>query len=236
MSGDRIKTGIIGLDERLGGGLPKGSIILIVSDSETCLRIFSQQVPFSMASAGSKVLYFSIIKEPKYIREEMDLYKWDTRPFEEKGGWVFVDAYTPKMDALLLEKVVTPDSAPLVLVRSEILSKLKKGEVVVIDSLSDLLVTQNPDSVIELLEIISAKIMKIGGLALVPLLRKMHDEKTIATISHLADVVLEFVVGEARFEGRMVFWKMRRVRLEPLFLPFSITDRGIVAETFRRVI
>jgi len=236
MSEDKIKTGIIGLDERLGGGLPKGSIVLIVSDSETCLRMFSQQVPFNMASIGLKVIYFSIVKEPQFVREEMDLYKWDTVPFEEKGAWVFVDAYTPKIDALLLHSVVTPDSTPLALIRSEMLSKLKKGEVVVIDSLSDLLVTQKPDSVIELLEIISAKIMKIGGLALIPVLKNMHDEKTIATISHLADVVLEFIVGEARFEGRLVFWKMRRVRLEPLFLPFSITDRGIVAETFRRVI
>ena len=236
MSEDKIKTGIIGLDERLGGGLPKGSIVLIVSDSETCLRMFSQQVPFNMASIGLKVIYFSIVKEPQFVREEMDLYKWDTVPLEEKGAWVFVDAYTPKIDTLLLHSVVTPDSTPLALIRSEMLSKLKKGEVVVIDSLSDLLVTQKPDSVIELLEIISAKIMKIGGLALIPVLKNMHDKKTIATISHLADVVLEFIVGEARFEGRLVFWKMRRVRLEPLFLPFSITDRGIVAETFRRVI
>jgi len=236
MSGKKFQTFIPGIDNRLEGGLPQGSVILLVSDSETCLRIFSQQVPFNIASNGGKVFYFSIMKDPQYIREEMDVYNWDVQKFEKKEKWIFVDAYTQKADTILQTKEVKPIFSSLTLMRSDVLSKLTEGDVVVIDSLSDLFLSETSKSVIELLEIVSAWIRKINGLAIIPLMNEMHSERIRAVTSHIADVVLEFIVGEARFEGRIIVWKVRRARVEPLFIPFSITGSGIVAETFKRVI
>jgi len=232
----RVKTGIGGLDERLGGGLPTGSLVLLLSNSETCLRMFSQQVPYNMAALGRKVFYVTMIKEPKYIREEMELYNWRIKALEEKGTWSFVDAYTPKVNALLMQQEQTLKFDLSVLIRSEILSRIEKDEVIVIDSLSDLLLTQSLISTVELLEIISAQIMRTNGLVFLPMYGEMHDKRDVAIISHLADVIVELVIGEVHFEGKIRFWKMRRARSEPLFLPFSITDRGIIAETFTHVV
>jgi len=69
-----------------------------------------------------------------------------------------------------------------------------------------------------------------------PILSDMHDQKTVATISHLSDVVVEFDLESEHLEGKLRFWKMRRATLRPLLLPFSITDRGVMAETFGRVL
>ena len=238
MKENRMKTGIGGLDERLGGGLPSGSLVLVLSNSETALRMFCQQVPYNLARVGHKVFYLTILKEPQYIREEMSLYEWATVSFEEKKRWTFVDGCTPRIDALLLK---TPNDTMdsqfdlSVSIRTEILSKLGNEDVVVVDSLSDVLLTQELHYVVELLEILSAQVRRSEGLAFLPLIQSMHDAKIIATLSHLADSVIELAIGETYFEGKIRFWKMRRARSEPLFLPFSITERGIMAETFKRV-
>jgi len=238
MKEKKMRTGIGGLDERLGGGLPSGSLVLVLSNSETALRMFCQQVPYNLASTGHRVFYLTIIKEPQYIKEEMDLYGWKTASLEEKRRWTFIDSYTRRIDALLLK---APNSLAdsqfdlSVSIRTEILSKLGDEDVVVVDSLSDVLLEQELHYVVELIEILSAQVRRIEGLAFMPLIQPMHDEKTLATLSHLADSVIDLAIGETHFEGKIRFWKLRRARSEPLFLPFSITERGIMAETFRRV-
>jgi len=238
MKEKRMRTGVGGLDERLGGGLPSGSLVLVLSNSETALRMFCQQVPYNLACAGHKVFYLTILKEPQYIKEEMDLYGWTTSSFEEKKKWAFVDGYTPRIDALLLKTsndAIDSRFDLSVSIRTELLSKLGNEDVIVVDSLSDVLLEQELHYVVELLEILSAQVRRCEGLAFLPLIRSMHDEKTIATLSHLADSVIDLAIGETYFEGKIRFWKLRRARSEPLFLPFTITERGIMAETFKRV-
>ncbi len=75
-----------------------------------------------------------------------------------------------------------------------------------------------------------------NGLVFMPILSDMHDSKTVAEISHLSDVVVDFELESEHLEGKLRFYKMRRSQLRPLLLPFSITDRGVMAETFGRVI
>ena len=123
-----------------------------------------------------------------------------------------------------------------VTLRRDILSRLDEGDVVVIDSLSDLLVTHDTAAVRELLEILGSQIHHKNGLVFMPILSDIHDPKTVGTMSHLSDVVVEFELESEHLEGRLRFWKMRRAILRPLLLPFSITDRGVMAETFGRVI
>ncbi len=245
-----------GLDEKLGGGVPAGSTILLISNHEGPVRLFCQQIAYSLGSEGHRIHYFTIVKEPSYIREEMMVYEWDTGEMEQGRQWTFIDAYSPRVQALLqgggqaqqpgaflgsghgtgsgASRVLGSDL--FVTLRRDILSQLDEGDVVVIDSLSDLLVNHEASSVRELLEILGSQIHARNGLVFMPILSDIHDAKTVAEISHLSDVVVEFELESEHLEGRLRFWKMRRAKLRPLLLPFSITDRGVMAETFGRVI
>ncbi len=242
-----------GLDEKLGGGVPAGSTVLLISNQEGPVRLFCQQIAYLLGSEGHRIHYFTIVRNPAYIREEMMVYEWDTLEMEQGRQWTFIDAYSPRVQALLQggqgqlsmgfhgPGTMAPGSRALgsdlfVTLRRDILSQLSEGDVVVIDSLSDLLVNHDTASVRELLEILASQIHVKEGLVFMPILSDIHDQKTLATISHLSDVVVEFEIESEHLEGKLRFWKMRRATLRPLLLPFSITDRGVMAETFGRVI
>mgnify|MGYP001609441661 FL=1 len=249
----RIRTGMGGLDEKLGGGIPAGSTVLLISNQEGPVRLFCQQIAYLLGSEGHRIHYFTIVRDPAYIREEMMVYEWDTSEMEQGRQWAYIDGYSPRVQALLQGGQGQPSmgflgpgmmapgsralgSALFVTLRRDILSQLDEGDVVVIDSLSDLLVNHDTASVRELLEILGSQIHAKNGLVFMPILSDIHDQKTVATISHLSDVVVEFEIEAEHLEGKLRFWKMRRSILRPMLLPFSITDRGVMAETFGRVI
>ena len=249
----RIRTGMGGLDEKLGGGIPAGSSVLLISNQEGPVRLFCQQIAYLLANEGHRILYFTIVREPNYIREEMMVYDWDTSEMERGRQWTFIDAYSPRVQALqqggpaqqpmgmLGQGMMSGGSRVLgqdlfVTLRRDILSQLDEGDIVIMDSLSDLLVNHEIPSVRELLEILGNQVRNKNGLVFMPILSDMHDSKTVATISHLSDVVVEFELESEHLEGKLRFYKMRRSQLRPLLLPFSITDRGVMAETFGRVI
>ena len=249
----RIRTGMLGLDERLGGGIPVGSTVLLISNQEGPVRLFCQQIAYLLGNEGHRIHYFTIVKDPAYIKEEMLVYDWDTGNLEERGQWSFIDAYTPRVEALLQGGL---GSQPMGLLRSstarrgsrmlssdlfvtlrrDILSQMDQGDVVLIDSLSDLLVNYELPAVRELLEILGSQTHAKNGLVFMPVLSDIHDPKIVATVSHLSDVVAEFELESMHLEGKLRFWKMRRATLRPLLLPFSIGERGVMVETFGRVI
>jgi len=183
------------------------------------------------------------------------VYEWDTGEMEQGRQWTFIDAYSPRVQSLqqggqgahsmggglLGPGAMSPGSRSLgsdlfVTLRREILSQLDEGDIVMIDSLSDLLVNHDAASVRELLEILGSQIHQRNGLVFMPVLSDMHDPHVVATLSHMSDVVVEFELESEHLEGKLRFYKMRRAQLRPMLLPFSITDRGVMAETFGRVI
>ncbi|HZD12233.1 MAG TPA: RAD55 family ATPase [Candidatus Binatus sp.] len=243
-----------GLDEKLGGGIPAGSTILLISNQEGPVRLFCQQIAYILANEGHRIFYFTIVRDPNYIKEEMMVYDWDTSELEQGRQWTFIDAYSPRVQSLqqgghgaqtmsmpLGPGSMSPGSRSLgsdlfVTLRREILSQLDEGDIVMIDSLSDLLVNHDAASVRELLEILGSQIHQRNGLVFMPILSDIHDPHVVATLSHMSDVVVEFELESEHLEGKLRFYKMRRAQLRPMLLPFSITDRGVMAETFGRVI
>ena len=172
-----------GLDEKLGGGIPAGSTVLLVSNQEGPVRLFCQQIAYLLCTEGHRIFYFTIVRDPAYIREEMMVYEWDTGEMEQGRQWTFIDAYSPRVQSLqqggqgahsmggglLGPGAMSPGSRSLgsdlfVTLRREILSQLDEGDIVMIDSLSDLLVNHDVASVRELLEILGSQIHDRNGL------------------------------------------------------------------------
>ena len=60
----RLKTGIPGLDDLLGGGLPEFSFNLIAGAPGSGKTTLAHQIMFSLANPDSRALYFTVLGEP----------------------------------------------------------------------------------------------------------------------------------------------------------------------------
>ncbi|MDC0681741.1 ATPase domain-containing protein [Sorangium atrum] len=87
----RIETGVRNLDALFGGGLPKGSIVVIAGPPGAGKTILTQQICFHNASARTRVLYFSTLSEPtaKTLRYLNQFDFFDAGKID--GGIQFVD-------------------------------------------------------------------------------------------------------------------------------------------------
>ena len=60
----RLQTGIPGLDDLLGGGLPEFSLNLIAGTPGSGKTTFAQQMMFHMATPDIRAIYFTVLGEP----------------------------------------------------------------------------------------------------------------------------------------------------------------------------
>lgn len=81
----RITTGIAGLDEMLGGGIPKGHAVAVIGNFGTGKTTFSLQFTHAGLVAGEKVLYISLEEDQDSILLSASLFGWDLKPYVENG-------------------------------------------------------------------------------------------------------------------------------------------------------
>src|ERR687888_32222 len=75
----RLPTGVPGLDEVLGGGLPEYSFTLVAGAPGTGKTTLAHQLLFSLASPERRALYFSVVGEPmlKILRYQQQMAYFD---------------------------------------------------------------------------------------------------------------------------------------------------------------
>lgn len=82
---DFVKTGITGLDNLLGKGIPKGTSIIIAGGPGSGKTIMGLQIAQHAAKNREKVLYLSLEENPDRLREHMGDFGWNPKILEKKG-------------------------------------------------------------------------------------------------------------------------------------------------------
>jgi len=88
MIDERVKVGIIGLDDMLGGGLIQGSICAIIGTYGTGKTTFSLQFVWDGLTRGERVIYISLEEREERIYTYMKQKGWDIAPFLNKALYV----------------------------------------------------------------------------------------------------------------------------------------------------
>src|SRR5439155_477738 len=65
---DRLKTHVEGFDEALGGGIPRGSIVLVAGTPGTMKTALTFSILYENVKAGSKALYISLEESQEDLR------------------------------------------------------------------------------------------------------------------------------------------------------------------------
>src|SRR3989304_4182600 len=75
----RLKTGVPGLDNLLGGGLPEFSFNLIAGTPGSGKTTLAHQIMFSLANPNNRALFFTVLGEPalKMLRYQQQFTFFD---------------------------------------------------------------------------------------------------------------------------------------------------------------
>ncbi|NHJ47144.1 MAG: hypothetical protein FK733_05080 [Asgard group archaeon] len=233
-------SGIPGFDVTIGGGIPDGSLILLLGEPGSSHEIFALQVLYNQAKAGKKVFYVSVDKPPSEIDLEMMTFGWSIDTYKSLGSWVYIDAYGAKYATDDSSPVISWDKGLLNLLRTRFVDSVSKSNqpFTIIDTVSHLLLDYDEDQVRELIENFTNNVVrKVGGVHLLLMIKGMHDPKTEILFSHLADGVIDFYLRERSDQLQRTFRvrKMRKVIYDTRLYPFNLEEEGLQIETARRL-
>jgi KaiC domain protein len=88
MSPERVKMGIPGLDDMLGGGLIPGSICAIIGTYGTGKTTFSLDFVWDGLTKGERVIYISLEEREERILSYMKQKGWDVAPYLNKSFFI----------------------------------------------------------------------------------------------------------------------------------------------------
>lgn len=241
----KLRTGLRILDKLLGGGFPDKSLILLrgfpgCGSEELCKQFLSYGL-----KTGSKGVYFTMRQTAKEIIDSMIPINPKVKDYASSGQLVFVDDYTARLKEFALEHNLAPakkiDFGKDPFWRIDTLKRLdnfmkdnlKKlnGEVRgVLDNISYLLRSNDQQDVFKFLQELQYTIQIYGGVFMALLVDGMHDTKTVATLSDLADGVIQFVELERSTEliTRMRFIKMDKTRFDFRAIPHTTIRTGLL--------
>ena len=125
----RAKTGIPVLDERLQGGFPRPSTLLLFSDKPTEKRLFGENFAIQGVKAGETCLYVDFFRAPQLARGELKRFG----P-ADPSKLVLVDATSSQLLLPSREKYHIDNIDSLATIREAILAAMgaeRPGRIVV---------------------------------------------------------------------------------------------------------
>jgi KaiC domain protein len=221
----RITSGIIGLDEMIGGGFPAGHIVVAVGDPGTGKTTLALQYIAEGLYNGEPGIYISIEEEKESIISTANSYDWDLEKHirERKLALLKLDLSDIKTTARRMKSELP-----------EIIKTLGARRLV-IDSIT--LFSMTYDDPIErrlrLLGLINV-IKKAGVTALftaeVDPGTHLHSRDGI--VEYAADGILSLQQSDSLKNAKLIMrvLKMRRTAHDRLYRPYEITGNGIVVD------
>ena len=102
---NRLATGVPGLDEVLGGGLPEFSFNLIAGQPGCGKTTLAHQIMFSLATPARPALYFTVLGEPplKMLRYQQQFDFFNSEALNQSVHFINLseDAMTGDLDRVL---------------------------------------------------------------------------------------------------------------------------------------
>ena len=230
----RVKTGVINFDDKMEGGLVKGSVNLVVGKTGTGKTTLC----FSFMHQGAKEkqpgVYLTTEERVEDIKKDMhSMFDWDIEKYEKNGmiNFLSLKPMVPSTDLEHTSRLAKSYVSDLLRKITESLEKTK-AERLVIDSvsvvqlfindkyLSRVILTSLMDKLREMgiTTVISGTITEFsGGITGADLI-----ESTVDGV-----IKLDFVPVAEDFKRTITVRKMRRTNHSTLIYPFEVTKNGM---------
>lgn len=222
----RVKVGIKDLDEKLEGGLPENSSVLVIGGVDFGKTILCNQFIYQGLKQGEAAIYISFEAPPKKIRDQMKKFGWDI----EGKIIIFIDAYSWKTGGVE-NKYAINDIADLnefiikVLeaIRELTNKNLKRSAV---DCLSELFTYIPSDLALKFITNLLAKLeIKAKTTQLLTLEKGVHEPNIVASLEMITDGTIDLDMRENERFLRLT--RMKDIKSSE-WMKFEITDKGII--------
>ncbi|MHB8584585.1 MAG: RAD55 family ATPase [Thermoplasmatota archaeon] len=239
-------TGIPGLDSHLGGGIPRGTTVLVVSEPDNALAAFCEQFAGGGVNEGEQLVFFELDRPATLLRKEIASYATNAEA-ARKATLKIYDGYSPQFGrpspspagADRAGSFATPlmraELFPTLL--REVQSATPNSYRILVESLSTVVNERNESEILDLVRSLNFAGQETGGIQLLTLVKGVHSAIFEAKLRHVVGGVLELGVERKSF-GLYPFLyvtKMLHVRDPVRIFPIKETEHGIAIETAKRV-
>ena len=236
-----MTTGIEGLDELLGGGFPRGRVILVLGGPGTGKTIFASQFLYKgISQYGENGIFVSLDESQNNYCSEMLKFGWDFKKAEEEGKFLFIDATRLSRVAILKEKMLKEETSSLRgkqlqidKLIEDLQAKIQQigAKRVVLDTLASLFYrfldpierrTAGVD-LIESLSDLGATTIVTTELSYLGLERNLMDEEFLVH----GVVMMQTLFSGGTTTRALQVEKMRGANVNPNLVPYTIDRNGI---------
>ena len=237
-------TGIAGLDAQLGGGIPRGTTLLLIGEPGNAIPLFSEQFAGGGLDVGDDVHYFQFDRPTSGLRAAVQAFVM--RGSEGKANLTVYDGYTPRFGRAPPAKMRDANALP---VRPEdalnaVLGSLQHQTAgrpyrLIVETLSTLS-RDDAERERELLDFTRNLVyvgQESGGLHLISLVKGMHSAAFETKMRHLAGGVIEFGAERKGFGiyNYLIVSKLLDVKDPVKILLWKETEKGLWLESTKRV-
>lgn len=237
----KISSGISGLDELVGGGLPEGRVVLVVGGPGSGKTIMCSQFLYKgIRENKENGVFVSLDESKKHFYTEMKSFGWDFEEAESERKFAYVDATRMSRVAMLKEALYKEESSSL---RGKALSidkltqdiQAKMVQVnakrIVVDTLAAL-IYRFPDpverrtTIVDLIE----SLADLGATSLVTTeLGHLGLERSALEEEFLVHgvIMLQTLFSGGTTTRAMQVEKMREAKVNPSLVPYTIDRNGI---------
>ncbi|MEM1578934.1 MAG: RAD55 family ATPase [Archaeoglobaceae archaeon] len=224
-----FKTGILPLDVQLGGGVPGGSVVVLLEEPGAGADVFSYHFAVEGANLGENVLYLATDDSEKDIRRHLGLY------FPKYPEFTLLSLKSrEEMDAKGYLRKTMYD----VLSGVKTILKNEKFDRIIVNNLTFFFTKYSQEDVISLIEFFLNDAREKDSAYLLILTRGMLDDKSEIAVKHFCDGVIELSLREVdnEVQRRLKFIKFKGIIVPRAVMRYELTDKGVKMESMMRVI
>ncbi|HYS99071.1 MAG TPA: ADP-ribosylation factor-like protein [Thermoplasmata archaeon] len=231
----RAKTGIPVLDDRLGGGFPRPSTLLLFSDKPTEKRLFGENLAVQGAKAGEVSLYVDFFRAPQLARGEL-------RRFgpAEADKLIFVDATSSQLLLPSQERYRISDVGSLANVGETIIAAMEaeRPARVIVDSMEFLMDRFPKEDVMRLWRQLIDAARSAGAVICFLFINWTLMERDLEQIRSMSDFIVEF---QSSLRGGIVRNSMRISQMgaegiKTNWIPYTFKDLVGLTVYFPRIL
>ena len=215
---ERTKTGVPGLDDLIGGGIPEKDLILLSGVCGAGKTIFGLQFLCSHADKEPGI-YVSFEEELPQLKSTAAMFKYDVEKLEKAGKLRFL-----KYDPFKIEDIIE-------VVENNI--RNMKAKRVVIDSISSLGIYVKDKADLRRMILQLSNMLRKNNCTSILISEILTGRESLSRFQveeFVSDgvILLHNILAVGEYRRGVSIWKMRGTEHSRKVHPYKITNRGIV--------